>query len=203
MQKTIVLATKNPNKAVEFKALLPEYNVVTMSEIGVDIDIEETGTTFAENAELKARALKDQLQTREQQNYIVVAEDSGLCVDALGGRPGVFTARYLADICKDDHEQRLALLVEMSGQDNRAARFMCVIACILPSGTYFTELDITQGRISRSERGENGFAFDQIFESDELGKTFAEATPEEKDSVSHRGRATARFRAHLNAIEEA
>lgn len=200
--RTIVLATNNPHKADELKAMLPEYEIVTMSEIGIDLDVEETGATFEENATIKARALREQLLTNGRQDrYIVVADDSGLCVDALDGRPGVFSARYHADICKDDHDQRLALLVEMKNQTNRAAKFVCVIVCILPSGELKVITGTTHGVIASSERGENGFAFDQIFESDELGKTFAEVTPEEKANVSHRGRAVAKLSAYLKGLE--
>lgn len=200
--QTIILATRNPNKVVELSALLPGYKIVAMSEVGIDLDIEETGATFAENAMIKARALREQLvATGRQDHYTVVAEDSGLCVDALDGRPGVFTARYRADICKNEHDQRLAMLAEMKNQTNRAAQFVCVIACILSDGTSNTVTGMTHGKISSAERGENGFAFDQIFESNELGKTFAEATAEEKDRVSHRGRAAARLSEYLRSIE--
>ncbi len=200
MQNTIVLATKNIHKVSELQAMLPECHVCAMSDIGVDLDIEETGTTFFENASTKAMALRKHLMNTNRQDYIVAAEDSGLCVDALDGRPGVYTARYHSDTCKNDHEQRMALLAEMKGQPNRTARFVCVLTCILPSGTMYTADGATEGVITTAERGRNGFAFDQIFESKELGKTFAEATPAEKGSVSHRGRAATQLCAFLRGI---
>lgn len=198
--QTIILATHSRYKVQEFQALMPNYQIVPMGEIGYKDDILEPGKTFAENALIKARTIKEYLNTRRDPGYIVVAEDSGLCVDALGGRPGIYTARYGGTDCSG-HDQRMTLLGELEGITNRAARFECFIACFLPSGALFTTTGITLGTISYTERGENGFAFDQIFVSDELGKTFGEVTPAEKNRVSHRARAIAQLRAYLKDVE--
>lgn len=198
--QTIILATHSRYKVQEFQELMPGYQIVPMSEIGYKDDILEPGKTFEENALIKARTIKEYLSTRRDPGYIVVAEDSGLCVDALDGRPGVYTARYGGADCSG-HNQRMTLLGELEGITDRTARFECFIACFLPGGALFTATGITLGTISHTERGENGFAFDQIFVSDELGKTFGEVTPAEKNRVSHRARAIAQLRAYLKDVE--
>lgn len=198
--QTIILATHSDYKTREFQALLPKYQVIPMREIGFKKDIAEPGKTFAENALIKARTIKDFLRQRRDPGYIVVAEDSGLCVDALGGRPGVYTARYGGTDCSE-HGQRQQLLSELDGITNRSARFECFIACFVPGGALFTTTGVTCGRITESERGQNGFAFDHIFESTDLGKTFGEATPAEKDSVSHRARAITQLREYLEGLQ--
>ncbi len=195
----IVLATHNRDKVREFQEMLGDrYQMVTMSDVGFTGDIAETAETFIGNARLKAQAVHDFLQQRGR-HFIVVAEDSGLCVDVLGGRPGVYTARYGGEGC-DEHMQRMKLLEELEGKSNREARFVCTLVCI--ADDLGAEMPVefvghTFGEIATEELGENGFAFDQIFLSRDLGKTFAEATDEEKASVSHRGRAVAQLREYL------
>lgn len=193
----IVLATHNRNKVQELQTMLSDqYQVMTMGDVGFHEEIAETSETFVGNAILKAVAVYDFLQQRKRK-YIVVAEDSGLCVEALGGRPGVYTARYGGKDCNDS-EKRQKLLAELEGEEHRAAQFVCALAC-LPADSnklvYFT--GETQGKITTEERGEHGFAFDKVFYSDVLGKTFAEATQAEKDSVSHRGDAIRQLREYL------
>lgn len=197
---TIVLATQNRNKAREFQEMLGDcYQVVTMGDASFTDTIDETAETFVGNAMLKARAVRDFLQKRGRQ-FIVVAEDSGLCVDALDDRPGVYTARYGGENC-GEHEQRIKLLAELEGSANRRARFECALVCMLnetnetPPAVFIGQ---TFGEITTEESGENGFAFDKVFLSADLNKTFAEATPEEKDAVSHRGRAVLQLREYLD-----
>lgn len=198
--QAIILATHSDYKTREFQALMPGHQIIRMSEIGFRDDIPETGQTFRENALIKAKAVKAYLSQRRDPGYIVVAEDSGLCVDALDGRPGVYTARYGGARCSD-HEQRMILLDELDGVIDRSAHFECFIACYAPGRDLFTAVGVTAGRIADSERGQNGFAFDQIFESTDLGKTFGEATAEEKDRVSHRARAITQLSAYLEELQ--
>lgn len=180
----IIAATKNANKIREISEMFSPlgFEVISQAEAGIDVDIEETGDTFAKNALIKARAVAMLCD-----DY-VLADDSGLCVDALGGRPGVYSARYAGEGATD-RDKINKLLSEMEGENNRAARFVSAIAFISPDGSEIVTQGEVSGRILREPRGDNGFGYDPIFFSDELAKTFAEAMPEEKNSVSHRGRA--------------
>lgn len=184
----IVLATHNPNKVTEFQRILSDYQIISMSELHITDDIPETGATFAENAILKADFLRQRLRQRGR-NYIAVADDSGLCVNALNGAPGVHTARYLG-VDTPYAEKRAALLQTLLHATDRTASYQCVIAAYTPDARYpIVCRGVVTGSIAEAERGENGFAFDSIFYSSELQKTFGEATAEEKDIVSHRARA--------------
>ncbi len=195
----IVLATHNRNKAQEFQEMLSDkYQILTMGDVGFKEDIVESEETFAGNALLKAMALCEFLRARGR-HYIVVADDSGLCVEALGGRPGVYSARYGGDDC-DDHARCQLILQEMDGVTERKATFTCALVCIIDiehPADYSLFIGNTAGSITTEERGERGFAYDPIFFSDELGKTFAEATAEMKDAVSHRGNAIRQLREYL------
>lgn len=195
----IVLATHNRDKAREFQEMLEgRFQVVVMNDVGFTDEIVETGETFVDNAQLKARAVYDFLRGRGR-HFIVVADDSGLCVEGLDGRPGVYTARYGGE-GYTHHEQRLKLLDELGNAENRKAWFECALVCLMESEDGLvspTFVGRTYGAITTEERGEHGFAFDQVFFSDDLNKTFGEATAEEKDSVSHRGRAVAQLRQYL------
>ena len=186
MKKTIVLASNNKHKLKEFKEILKDYDIMSLNDINFTEEIEETGHTFEENAFIKARVIHDYLKTKNL-DYIVVADDSGLCVDALNGAPGVYSARF-AGKHGDDKANRDKLQKELEGK-NREAYFVCTIVAFYPNGGHKTFEGKTYGEISKKEIGSNGFGYDCIFYSKELNKTFGEASETEKNSVSHRGRA--------------
>lgn len=188
----IVLATSNQHKLAEYQKLLPDYQIMTLQDIGFTDDIEENGTTFVENAMIKAQTIHDFLPDRK---IIVVAEDSGLAVDSLDGAPGIYSARY-ASGHGNDAANRAKLLRELSGKP-RTAKFVCAIAIVYPDNTSASVIGETFGSITEAERGESGFGYDALFYSDDLHKTFGEATDAEKNSISHRGRAIQKLRAKL------
>lgn len=180
----IIAATKNSNKIREITEKFAPlgFEVVSQTDAGINIDVEETGDTFAKNALIKARAVA------MVSDDFVLADDSGLCVDALDGRPGVYSARYAGKDAPDSAKIE-KLLNELDGKENRAAKFVTNIAFIFPDGREIVTQGEVAGRIMREPKGENGFGYDPVFFSDELGKSFAEATLEEKNSISHRSRA--------------
>ena len=182
----IIAATNNANKVREICEIFTPlgFDVVPQASAGIEIEVEETGDTFKKNALIKARAV-----AMLTDDY-VIADDSGLCVEVLGGRPGVMSARYAGEGATDK-EKINKLLGELDGVEDRSAKFCCCIAMIFPDGRELTAEGEVKGRILKEPRGENGFGYDPVFFSDELSKTFAEATNEEKNSVSHRGRALA------------
>ena len=183
--KKVVIATKNKGKAKDFEALFQPlgFEVVTMFEVAPDMEIEETGTTFEENAVLKAETLAKEL------NMIVIADDSGLAVDALDGAPGVYSARYAGD--HDDEANIVKVLENLAGvpEEKRTARFMCALAIAGPEMDTTTVFGTCEGVILQEKRGTNGFGYDPIFFIPELGRAMAELTPEEKGAISHRGNA--------------
>ena len=187
----LVLASKNEKKLAEMNAILSELGVEVCSEAqaGVDVDVEETGTTFEENSLLKARAVM------EASGLPAVADDSGLCVDALGGAPGVYSARYGGPGLDDTGRYRL-LLENMKGQP-RAAKFVSVITCCFPNGDVLTARGECPGTIAFAPMGEGGFGYDPVFFVPGLKKTFAQLTAEEKNAISHRGKALEAFRVKL------
>ncbi len=188
--KKIVLASGNAGKLAEFKSILDDYEIISPSDLGIKFDVDETGSTFYDNALIKARALFEicKLPT--------LADDSGICVDALGGAPGVFSARYSGGTDKDNNAK---LLAELKGKASRAAHFSCCI--VYYDGTRIVSATgDTYGRIIESEDGEGGFGYDPIFLSDDLGVTFGRASAEEKNKVSHRARALAALREKLGAL---
>ena len=192
----LVLASKNQHKLVEMQTILGALGleVVLESQVGVDVDVEETGVTFAENAMLKAKAVM------EASGLPAIADDSGLVVDALDGAPGVYSARYGN---KNSDQERTAYLLENMAdipEEKRTARFVSAIACALPDGRTVTAEGRCEGTVTFAVKGENGFGYDPVFYSQELGKTFAEATASEKNAISHRGRALKEF---LSAWKEA
>lgn len=184
--KTIVIATNNQNKLKEFKKILDNYNIITLKDIEYFNEIEETGQTFEENALIKAETIHNYLKQKNLE-YIVIAEDSGLCVDSLNGAPGVYSARY-AGGHGNDQANRDKLQKELEGKE-RKAYFICTIALYYPSGEYKTFDGKTFGEISKKELGSKEFGYDCIFYSHDLNKTFGEASQEEKNKVSHRARA--------------
>lgn len=177
--KEIIVASHNAGKLAEFRAMLGDYRVLSPKDLNIDTDVEETGETFYDNALIKARALF------EMSGKPAIADDSGLCVDALDGAPGVFSARYSGG---GDAENINKLLDELKGVQDRSAHFEC---CIV----YYDGKDIISatgkayGHITKSREGDGGFGYDPVFFSDDLQKTFGQATESEKNKVSHRARA--------------
>lgn len=183
--KQVVIATKNKGKAKDFEAIFAPlgYEVLTLFDVAPDMDIEETGTTFEENAILKAETLAKQLNT------FVIADDSGLQIDALNGEPGVYSARYAGD--HDDEANISKVLNNLEGvpEEKRTARFCCCLAITGPEHKTKTVFGTCEGVILTEKRGDNGFGYDPIFYVPSLGRTMAEMTAEEKGSISHRGNA--------------
>lgn len=190
----MVLASKNPHKLTEMTAILSQLGVevVLESDVGVDVDVEETGETFEENSLLKARAVM------EASGLPAIADDSGLCVAALGGGPGVYSARYGGEGLDDAGRRRL-LLQNLRGQTTRAAHFTCAVACAFPNGDTLEAEGRCDGAIAFAPLGEGGFGYDPVFLIPEKGKTFGQIGPEEKSKISHRGKALAAFTEKLRA----
>ena len=215
----IVLASRNKKKIAELEALLRELcgdvRVLSLDDIGYEGDIEEDGKTFEENAIIKA-------SVPAAMGYIGVADDSGLCVEALGGAPGVYSARYSEEGSDEANNQKL--LSALEGADNRKAKFVCTVACVVPdklglaspadvaAGAFaadraktavkaFTVRGECAGTITKAPDGDGGFGYDPLFLSHECGKTFACLTPEEKARVGHRGRAMRAFAEKLSLVK--
>ena len=188
VQMKVVAATGNRHKLKEFREIFPDWDIVSEQEAGFSGEVEETGESFLENALLKARAVC------RVTGQPALADDSGIVVDALGGAPGVHSARYSGG---DDADNRALLLQNMQNAANRDAHFTSVIALVFPDGREVTAEGSTFGTILREERGSSGFGYDCLFYSSDLKKSFGEATDEEKNSVSHRGRALTALREKL------
>ena len=183
----VVLASKNRHKLEEISKITQQFDIelVLQSELGIDIDVEETGTTFEENSFLKADAVM------KASGLPALADDSGIAVDALNGEPGVYSARYGFDESLDDWG-RLELLLkntENVPDGQRQAQFVCVITMVTPEGLTIQARGEIHGELTREARGENGFGYDPIFYYPPLCKTTAELSPEEKNQVSHRANA--------------
>ena len=193
----LVLASKNPKKLVEMNDILSHLGVEVCSEAkaGVDVEVEETGTTFEENSLLKARAVM------EASGMPAIADDSGLCVDALGGAPGVYSARYGGPELDDAGRYRL-LLENLRGQMTRTAKFVSVITCCFPNGDVICARGECPGTIAYAPQGEGGFGYDPVFFVPRLKKTFAQLSPEEKNAISHRGKALEQFKVKLEEYLE-
>ncbi len=183
----VVLASKNQHKLVEIDAILSKLGIdlVLQSELGLDIDVEETGTTFEENSFLKAEAVM------KASGMPALADDSGIAVDALNGEPGIYSARYGFDESLDDAGRMYLLLknTEQVPDGQRQAKFVCVITLVMPDGRTVQARGEVHGELTREPRGENGFGYDPIFYYPPAGMTTAELAPEEKNKVSHRARA--------------
>ena len=190
----VVLASKNAHKLQELQDILSAQGgeVILESAAGVDVEVEETGTTFEENSLLKARAVM------EASGLPAIADDSGLMVDALNGAPGVYSARYGGPGLDDAGRYRL-LLENMRGVLDRKCRFVSAITLCMPSGDIVTARGECPGTLAYAPQGENGFGYDPIFFVPEKKKTFAQLTAEEKNAISHRGRALQLFREKLAA----
>ena len=187
MTEKVIFATGNAGKIREAGEILKELNleVVSMKEAGVFADPEENGSSYAENALIKARAV-----AALTKDAIVLADDSGLEIDYLNKEPGIYSARYLGEDTSY-HVKNQNLISRLDGveDEKRTARFVCAIAAVLPDGREFSTLGTVEGRIGYEERGEGGFGYDPIFYVPEFGKTTAELSEEEKNAISHRGRA--------------
>ena len=188
----MVLASKNAHKLVEMSDILSAQGVelVLERDLGVDVDVEETGTTFEENALLKARAVM------EATGLPAIADDSGLCVDALNGAPGVYSARYGGGELSDEGRYRL-LLENMRGMLDRRCKFVSCICCCFPGGDTVTARGECHGTLAYAPKGADGFGYDPVFFVPSLKKTFAELLPGEKNAISHRGSALAEFKVKL------
>ena len=180
----VVLASKNQHKLIEIGKIMEKLDIqlVLQSELGVDIDVEENGTTFEENSLIKAKAVM------EATGLPALADDSGIAVDALNGEPGIYSARYGFDPTLDDWGRLLLLLknTENVPDDKRQAQFVCVITLVMPDGRVVQARGEAHGMLLREAAGQGGFGYDPIFYYPPLGKTFAEISPEEKNAVSHR-----------------
>lgn len=196
----IVFATGNAGKMKEVRMILadPGVEVVSMKEAGISVDIEEDGSTYEENAMIKARAVAAKADAGD----IVLADDSGLEIDSLNGEPGVYSARYLGE--DTPYSVKNANLIDrLQGvpDERRTARFVCAIAAVLPDGRELTTRAAIEGRIGYEEKGDGGFGYDPIFYVPELHKTTAELTGEEKNLVSHRGKALMLMKEELKKMK--
>ncbi len=188
----IVLASGNRGKLRDFRRLFSDagFELIAASDVGADFDIEETGVTFTDNARIKARAVSGAT------GLPALGDDSGLCVDALEGRPGVLSARYAGPQC-DDRANNRKLLAELAGVEDRRAAFVCVLVLALPGGREIVAEGRCEGTIAHAERGTNGFGYDPVFYCEELRATFGELDPELKNARSHRGAAARALLAEL------
>ena len=191
----VVLASQNKHKLTEIQAILSRFDMelVLQSELGVSIDVDESGSSFEENSELKARAVM------ETTGLPAIADDSGLCVDVLGGAPGIYSARYGAPDCVTDRDRLNYLLQNMRGvrSDERTARFVCVITLLYPDGRKLVARGSCEGLIAFEPRGEDGFGYDPVFYVPSMGCTFAQMGADCKNRISHRANALMRLEAML------
>ena len=192
----LILASNNANKLKEFRSLVADLDIELLSqrEAGCDFEVEETGTTFEENAWLKASAVT------AATGIAAVADDSGLCVDALGGEPGIYSARYGLGHAASDQERYRYLLQKMESVEDRSARFVCCICCTFPDGSVIRSRGECEGEILFAPKGQNGFGYDPVFHPLCLDKSMAELTPEEKNAISHRGKALRAFLEELRKL---
>ena len=181
----IAVASGNANKLKEIRQIFTGVEIISMHELGFDGDIDETGTSFAENALIKAKFIAEKF------NIPALADDSGLCVDYLNGAPGIYSARFSGG---GDAENRKLLLKKLDGVDTRGAHFESAVCLYFPDGKTFYGTGQVYGKILLKETGSNGFGYDCLFWSDDLNKSFGEASAEEKNSVSHRFRALSDLR---------
>jgi XTP/dITP diphosphohydrolase len=184
--RKFIAATKNKGKLMEISEILIDFpfNILSMEEVGITKDIEEYGSTFEENALIKAREIFE--MTKE----MVMADDSGLEVDFLNGAPGIYSSRFAGEGASDkEKNKKLLSLLENVPFEKRTARFVCVVAVIMPDGSHFVVRGPCEGYIGLEEIGNNGFGYDPLFFIKEYNKTTAQMLPEEKHKISHRGRA--------------
>ncbi len=195
----LLFATGNQEKMREIRMILADLNmeILSLKDLGITSDVEENGQTFEENAVIKAREIM------KRTGEIVLADDSGLEVDALGGEPGIYSARYLG---RDTsyHVKNQSLIDRLDGKtgSERSARFVCAIAAAFPDGRIVTVRETMEGQIGYEERGENGFGYDPVFYLPECGCYSAELDPEAKNALSHRGKALRRMKEELKRMKE-
>ena len=212
MKQLIIFATGNKGKIREICDIIddPDITVLSMKEAGVEADPDENGTSFDENALIKARATADLLRRKEKEGTLsfdtadtlitVMSDDSGLVIDALGGEPGIYSARYLG--YDTDYNYKMEQIIKrMEGvpENERTARFVAAVAAVFPDGSEHVVRGAMEGVIAHGINGKNGFGYDPFFYLPEYGKTSAEITPEQKNEISHRGKA---LRAMLSLYEE-
>lgn len=195
--KSIILASNNKDKVKEVKEILKGYDIISMKEAGIDVDIEENGTTFEENAFIKARAIM------KLTGQITMADDSGLEIDYLNKAPGVYSARFMGHDTSYDIKNK-ALIQKLEGVkgSDRSGRFVCAIAVCFPDGREIVKRGTMEGLIAEEIKGDNGFGYDPIVYLPEYGRTSGELAPEEKNKISHRGKALALIKEELDKSEE-
>lgn len=190
----VIFASGNEGKLREIRAIFGDLGItaVSMKEAGITGDIEENGSTFLENALIKAR------EVCRRSGEVTMADDSGICVDALGGKPGIYSARWMGeDASYHDKNMELIRLLADVPEEKRTARFVCAAVCVFPDGREYSSVQTFEGRIAHEEKGKNGFGYDPIFYVPEFGCTSAELAPSEKNAVSHRGKALRDLRRQL------
>jgi XTP/dITP diphosphohydrolase len=199
MVKRIIFATGNEGKMKEIRMILGDLGieVVSMKEAGITADIEENGSTFEENAVIKARTIM------EQTGEVVMADDSGLEIDYLDKAPGIYSARFMGEDTSYDIKNN-AILEKLKGvpQEQRTARFVCSIACVMPDGQVLTSRGVMEGMIGYEICGANGFGYDPIFYLPRCGCTSAELSPEQKNALSHRGEALRSMKEKLRSMTD-
>ena len=195
--KSIILASNNKDKVKEVKEILKGYDIISMKKAGIDVDIEENGTTFEENALIKARAIM------KLTGQITMADDSGLEIDYLNKAPGVYSARFMGHDTSYDIKNK-ALIQKLEGVkgSDRSGRFVCAIAVCFPDGREIVKRGTMEGLIAEEIKGDNGFGYDPIVYLPEYGRTSGELAPEEKNKISHRGKALALIKEELDKSEE-
>jgi XTP/dITP diphosphohydrolase len=194
----IFLATENPHKVRELRAIFPEHVLVTPAERTIEYSFEETGSSYFENSYGKARALFDSVGSA------VIADDSGLSVPALGGAPGIYSSRYGSpggEVKLEAAERNRYLLGKMEGVERRQAFFVCCMVLIAADYRFFSAQETLEGELTHEPRGEGGFGYDPLLYLPDYGRTLAQLPEEEKNLISHRGRAAARLRALLEGLE--
>lgn len=199
--RRVLFATGNEGKMREIRSILADTGaeVLSMKEAGISVDIIEDGATFEENALIKARAVAAALT---ETDCVVLADDSGLVIDVLGGEPGIYSARYMGeDTSYEEKNTNLIGRLEGVPDEKRTARFVCAIAAVMPDGREFQVQAAIEGRIGYEQKGEGGFGYDPIFYVPDFGKTTAEMTAEEKNRVSHRGKALEQMKEVLRKNE--
>lgn len=194
--KKIIFASNNAHKLEEVKRIFKLYDILSLKDIGFNKEIVEDGYSFEDNAFIKANAIKDFIKDKNL-DYPIIAEDSGLCVKAINYEPGIYSARYSG---KGDEGNRQLLLEKLRTIQDRTAYFQCYAVVLMPNGDNFVADGKTYGLITKTKIGDESFGYDCIFWSDKLRKTFGQAKPEEKDSVSHRMIAMTKIKEYFESV---
>lgn len=189
----LLIASSNKGKIREIRQIMQGYDIISLSDIGIDVDVEETGSTFEENALIKAREIC------KISGYASVADDSGLCVDYLNGAPGIYTARFAGEE-KDDEANIQKLLGLLEGVENRNAKFVSAAAVCFPDGTEIVVRGECEGTITDKKYGDGGFGYDPVFYTVVYNRTFGELTDDEKNAISHRKSAFEKLKTELDKI---